>query len=145
MTNATGRPIAPLILSPDERAYLERRHCHVWTAPADQGLFSVLRGSWVRSCLRPFAPRRNFPIARLAPKDCEGNARHLVGERHGDEVERLLLDELLRPCAQRIRMGFTMKQHGMRPHDEQFAQISIAHLRNTPEPLLASRRVLLRR
>src|SRR5450432_3372886 len=59
--------------------------------------------------------RRNFPIARLAPKDCEGNARHLVGERHGDEVERLLLDELLRPCAQRIRMGFTMKQHGMRP------------------------------
>jgi hypothetical protein len=29
--------------------------------------------------------RRNFPIARLAPKDCEGNARHLVGERHGDD------------------------------------------------------------
>src|SRR5450755_3990102 len=49
--------------------------------------------------------RRNFPIARLAPKDCEGNARHLVGERHGNEVERFLLDELLRPCAQRIVSG----------------------------------------
>ena len=30
---------------------------HVWTAPADQGLFSALRRSWVRSCLRPFARR----------------------------------------------------------------------------------------
>jgi hypothetical protein len=28
-------------------------HCHVWTSPADQGLFSALRWSWVRSCLRP--------------------------------------------------------------------------------------------
>ena len=34
-----------------------RRHCHVWTAPADQGLFLALRRSWVRSCLRPFARR----------------------------------------------------------------------------------------
>jgi Mg2+-importing ATPase len=32
-------------------------HCHVWTAPADQGLFLALRRSWVRSCLRPFARR----------------------------------------------------------------------------------------
>jgi hypothetical protein len=31
------------------------RHCHVWTPLADQGLFLALRGSWVRSCLRPFA------------------------------------------------------------------------------------------
>jgi hypothetical protein len=30
-----------------------RRRCHVWTPPADQGLFLALRGSWVRSCLRP--------------------------------------------------------------------------------------------
>jgi glutamate dehydrogenase/leucine dehydrogenase len=30
---------------------------HVWTAPADQGLFSALRWSWVRSCLRPLARR----------------------------------------------------------------------------------------
>ena len=36
-----------------------RRHCHVWTAPADKGLFLALRGSWVRSCLRPsFAENR---------------------------------------------------------------------------------------
>ena len=35
------------------------RLCHVWTTPADQGLFSALRWSWVRSCLRPcFAENR---------------------------------------------------------------------------------------
>ena len=34
-------------------------HCHVWTPLADQGLFLALRGSWVRSCLRPsFAENR---------------------------------------------------------------------------------------
>ena len=33
--------------------------CHVWTPLADQGLFLALRGSWVRSCLRPsFAENR---------------------------------------------------------------------------------------
>src|ERR1700730_10982259 len=31
-------------------------HSHVWTL-ADQGLFGVMRGSRVRSCLRPFARR----------------------------------------------------------------------------------------
>ena len=30
------------------------QHSHVWTALADQGLFAVMRGSRVRSCLRPF-------------------------------------------------------------------------------------------
>jgi hypothetical protein len=29
------------------------QHSHVWTALADQGLFVVMRGSRVRSCLRP--------------------------------------------------------------------------------------------
>ena len=39
----------------------------------------------------------------------------------------------------------TVKQHGMRPDDEQFAQVPIAHLRNTAELRLAARRVLLGR
>jgi len=30
---------------------------HVWMTPADQGLFSGLRRSWVRSCLRPLFAR----------------------------------------------------------------------------------------
>jgi glycine/D-amino acid oxidase-like deaminating enzyme len=39
--------------------YLLPGLCHVWTTPADQGLFSALRWSWVRSCLRPcFAENR---------------------------------------------------------------------------------------
>jgi hypothetical protein len=50
----------------------------------------------------PYAPlRRDFPIGRLAAQDREGDARHLVGQRHGDELEGLLLDQLLRSNAQR--------------------------------------------
>src|SRR5277367_3802424 len=89
------------------------------------------------------ALRRNFSIDRLAAQDRESNARHLVGQRHSDELEGLLLDELLRPHPQRVRVGPTMKQHGMRPYDEQFAQLSIAHLRNAPEQRLAAGGVLL--
>src|ERR1700691_5072837 len=35
--------------------YKAEGHRHVWTTPADQGLFSVLYESRVRSCLRPSA------------------------------------------------------------------------------------------
>ena len=37
--------------------HVVKGHRHVWTPLADQGLFLALRGSWVRSCLRPFARR----------------------------------------------------------------------------------------
>jgi hypothetical protein len=43
--------------APREGSKLASGHCHVWTAPADQGLFLALRRSLVRSCLRPFARR----------------------------------------------------------------------------------------
>jgi hypothetical protein len=50
-------PFSPEFAAPDGEKAPGR--CHVWTAPADQGLFSALRGSWVRSCLRPsFAENR---------------------------------------------------------------------------------------
>src|SRR5271165_5344940 len=45
--------------------------------------------------------RGNFPIDRLAPRNREGNARHLVGERHSDKLERFLLHEFVSP----IRSG----------------------------------------
>src|SRR6202020_3557845 len=89
--------------------------------------------------------RRNFPIDRLAAQDCEGDARHLVGERHGDKLEGLLVDQLLRPHPQRVGVRLAVKQHRMRTHDKQFAQIAIAHLRKAPELRLAARRVLLGR
>lgn len=38
-----------------------------------------------------------------------------------------------------------MKQHRLRAHDEQFAQIPIAHLRDAPQPLLTAGGVLLGR
>src|SRR4029077_6649478 len=89
--------------------------------------------------------RRNFPIDRLAAQDRESDARHLVGERNGDELEGFLLDQFLGPHPQRVGMWLAVKQHRMRAHDEQFAQISIAHLRNAPQLRLAARRVLLGR
>ena len=70
--------------------------------------------------------RRNFPIDRFAPQDCEGDARHLVGKRHRDKLEGLLVDQLLRPHPQRVGVRLAMKQHRMRTHDEQFAQVPIA-------------------
>jgi hypothetical protein len=48
--------------------------------------------------------RRNFPIDRFAAQDRKGDARHLVGERHGNKLEGLLLDQLLRPHPQRVGM-----------------------------------------
>ena len=81
-----------------------------------------------------YSLRRNFPIDRLAPQECEGDARHLVGESHSDEFEGFLLDQLLRPHPQRIGVRLAVKQHRMRTHDKQFAQIAIA-----PELWLAAR------
>src|SRR5471030_143211 len=45
----------PLRLGGDWDLLLFIGRCHVWTTLADQGLFSALRRSWMRSCLRPFA------------------------------------------------------------------------------------------
>ena len=56
------------------------------------------------------------------------DTRHLVGERHGDELERFLLDQPLGPHPQRVGVGLTVKQHRMGAHDKQFAQVPIAHL-----------------
>ena len=62
--------------------------------------------------------RRDLSIDRLTAQDREGDARHLVGKRHGDELEGLLLDQLLRSHPQRVRVRLAVKQHGMRAHDE---------------------------
>jgi hypothetical protein len=61
---------------------------------------------------------RSSAVDRLVSQDCEGDPRHLVGERHGDQLERLLLDKCLGPQAQRVRMRSAMKQHGMRADNE---------------------------
>jgi hypothetical protein len=49
--------------------------------------------------------RRNFPIDRAAAQDRDGDARHLVGERHRDKLEGKLPDgkiELLMVDGRRI-------------------------------------------
>src|SRR5258708_8208028 len=76
--------------------------------------------------------RRNFPIDRLAPQDREGDARHLVGKRYGDELEGFLLDQLLRPHPQRIGVGLAVKHHLTRAHHTQLSQVPLAPLRTPP-------------
>ena len=83
--------------------------------------------------------RRNFPIDRRAAHDRERDTRRLVGERHGDKLEGLLVDQSLGPHPQRVGVRLTVKQHRMRAHDKQFAQLAIAHLRNAPQLRLAAR------
>ncbi|QKC73225.1 hypothetical protein EB815_31925 [Mesorhizobium loti] len=41
---------------------------HVWTAPADRGLFSAMGRSRVRSCLRPVAAAL-WPLALMVSAD----------------------------------------------------------------------------
>jgi hypothetical protein len=80
------------------------------TVPRALGSIRFLRiTSWSPSTPVPPAsssPRRqsfsiclswNSAVDRLVSQDCEGDARHLVGERHGNKLERLVLDELLGP------------------------------------------------
>lgn len=81
---------------------------------------------------------RNFPISRLAARDCEGDARHCVGERHGEKLQRFRLDRRLGPRPQSNDVRIAMKQHGMRAHDGQFAQMPIAHPRDAAQPPLAA-------
>jgi hypothetical protein len=54
------------------------------------------------------------------------------------------LDELLRKGSQRVFVRLAMIEDRMRANDKQFSQISVAHLRDTAQPLLAAGRVLSR-
>src|ERR1700687_4539483 len=76
---------------------------------------------------------------------CRANARHFIGERDGDKLEGLGLHEFLCPGSQRVFVRLAMIEDRMRAHDEQFPQISIAHLRDAAQSLLAAGRVLFRR
>jgi hypothetical protein len=52
----------------DESGAVVRR-CHVWTPLADRGLFLALRGSSVRSCLRPSCAENLSPPALMLSAD----------------------------------------------------------------------------
>jgi hypothetical protein len=79
-----------------------------WSPSTPAPLLSQLGGKLCRSALN-----RNFTIDGLVSQDCEGNPRHLVGEGHGDKLERFLLDEPLAPQPQGIRVWLAVEQHGM--------------------------------
>ncbi len=58
-------------------------------------------------------------VGRIVPHNGEGDTRELVGERDGDELERLCIDQPLCPCAQRILVAFAMIENRMSADDQQ--------------------------
>ncbi len=71
-------------------------------------------------------------------KDREGDACHFIGACDGNKLEGLGLHQLLRPGTQCVFVQLMMIEDRMGPHDEQPAQIAIAHFRDTAQPLLAA-------
>jgi len=79
----------------------------------------------------------------------EDDARDLVGQRDSRQLE-LIFDGLARqqpisPHAERVIVPRAMAKRRAGAHDEQFAQVTIAHLGDAPEPLFAAGRILARR
>src|SRR5208282_3386043 len=82
---------------------------------------------------------RDRPVVVLAALGCEriDDPRQLVGERHGGQLEFvfdcLALEHPARPTAQGVGMPFAVAKDGARAHDQQLAQIAVAHLGDAPE------------
>lgn len=88
---------------------------------------------------QPFFPlRRRSGIACVVTHEREGDAGELVGGRHGDKLERLGLHQAIGPASQRIAATFAMEEDRVSADNEQLAQISVSHLGNSPQPLLAA-------
>ena len=90
--------------------------------------------------------RMNGIVSLASCHDGPGDARHLVGERHSNKLERLPGQQRSRPIRQR-RFGFAALdpvEGSMSPHHQQAPEIVVAHLRDTSEPRLAACRMLLR-
>src|SRR6516164_5358446 len=91
---------------------------------------------------------RNWPVVVLAaPRhQHEDDARDLVGERDRGQLELvfdgLALEHPARPQTQSIIMAFAVTERRAGAHDQQLAQITVAHLGDAPEPCLAAGRAL---
>src|SRR5882757_3971388 len=82
-------------------------------------------------------------IASSLGHDRPSDARHLVGNRNGDELRRLLGQQPHDP-GMLLRMLPSVSNNGCCTDDEQPSEIAIPLLGDAAEPLLATRRVLPR-
>src|SRR6202044_199949 len=78
----------------------------------------------------------SHPIGSAMAQQRPGDASHLVGERHRDDLERPPRQKLGEPG---IFLGVLpgAPQHGTRPHDENAPQVAVALLGDRPELLFA--------
>ena len=82
--------------------------------------------------------RRRVGIVCLVAHEREDDAGKLVGDRHGDELERLGLHQAISPASQRIAATFAMEENGVCADHQQLTQISVAHLGDAPQPFLSA-------
>jgi len=84
---------------------------------------------------------RNAAVAAILAHDYKDKTGELIGQCHGNQLERLALQEPVSPASQRVTVLFAMIEHGMRA---QLPEIRIAHLRDAIKSGLATRGVLPR-
>jgi hypothetical protein len=88
---------------------------------------------------------RSFRTEEFACRhDRTGDARQLVGKRHGNEPRRPALQEPLGPGSQWIGPFVEPPQARRRSEDEEASQIGIALLGNLAQPFLSTAGVLSR-
>src|SRR5271157_1261798 len=94
---------------------------------------------------------RDRPVVVLAAPGHQrvDDPRDLVGDRHRGQLElvfdRLALEHRARPQTQGVVMALAMAKRRAGAHHQELAQITVAHLGDAPEPLLAPGRTLARR
>src|SRR6516164_3562798 len=137
--------------------------------PIESPHSTMLRGNWVvliagstGSALRAVRPpnlhitpvvparsrlyrERNWLLVALAlSHHCPGHPGDLIGERDGGDLRRPPRQQCCEPGPMLGAIDLGIADHRQRAGDEQTAQIAIASLADTAEPVLPSARVLLR-
>ena len=87
--------------------------------------------------------KRRHPIGVALGQQRPGDARHLVGQRHRDHLERFAFEKL---CEQRIllRLMARVSRHCAGSGHQNSSQIAIAPFRDRPELLFAASQVFAR-
>src|SRR5208337_3650468 len=98
---------------------------------------------------RPSGRDRPVVVLAAAGHQRVDDPRDLVGDRHRGQLElvcdRLALEHRARPQTQGVVMASAMAKRRAGTHHQELAQITVAHLGDEPEPLLAPGRTLARR
>src|SRR5271166_2492697 len=148
-----------MALRPHHRIALEPARTHARASRPIQGFTSLRRRPRFEPRLAAKIPLAG-PFAAVRPRSAGrrigrpghqrvDDARDLVGDRHRGQLElvcdRLALEHRARPQTQGVVMASAMAKGRAGAHHQELAQITVAHLGDAPEPLLAPGRTLARR